>query len=87
MEGMISVKEAMSKYPGLETVLGYTEVQLEELIHNGEIVGSVDYSTQVVYIDRGYLKDLVAICNEHESTSHPNLEMEDDWTEEEDYEL
>ena len=87
MEGMISVKEAMSKYPGLETILGYTEVQLEELIQNGEIVGSIDHSTQIVLIDKGYLKDLVAICNEHESSSSLNLEIEYDWSEEEDYEL
>jgi phosphopantetheinyl transferase len=87
MEGMISVREAMSKYTGLETIMGFTEVQLEELIQNGEIVGSIDHSTQKVLIDKGYLKDLVAICNEYESSSHSNLEMEEDWTEEEDFEL
>jgi hypothetical protein len=77
MEGMISVREAMNKYPELETIMGYSENQLEDLIRNGEIIGLIDHSNRKVFMDRDHLKDLVAICNDHEFDPNCDQDEED----------
>lgn len=81
MEGMISVREAMNKHPELQTIMGYSEDQLEDLIQNGEIIGSIDHSTRMVLMDTEHLKDIVAICNDHESNPYREDDQEDNLNE------
>lgn len=79
MEGMISVREALTKHPELETIMGYSEGQLEDLIQNGEVIGRIDHTTGEVFMDKEHLKDLVVICNDHEHELSLPTDLEEEW--------